>query len=116
VLAIDLKGGGFLELGGTSTGLVFGWVRQDFPDLVTLHRRGMGHEGGCLLNCQLLSLLSLSFKLQELEIEFLVWVGRVPSAGHLSTPAPDIYSLETWLMLVHDGRRSSKLVGASSTS
>ena len=114
MLAIDLEGG-FREASGTS-GLVFGWVREDFADFVTLHWRGMDHERGCLPNCQLLSLLSLSLKLQELEIEFLVWVGRIPSAGHLSTPALDINGLETRLMLMHYGRRPSKLMGACCTS
>lgn len=114
MLAIDLKGG-FLEASGTS-GLVFGWLREDFADFVTLHWRGMDHERGCLPNCQLLSLLSLSLKLQELEIEFLVWVGRIPSAGHLSTPALDINGLETRLMLMHNRRRPSKLMGACCTS
>jgi hypothetical protein len=99
VLAINLKRC-FLEVGGTSS-LVFGWVREDFPDFVTLHWGGVDHERGCLPNCQLLSLLSLSLKLQELEIEFLVWVGRIPSAGHLSSPALDIDGFETRLMLMH---------------
>lgn len=114
MLAIDLESG-FLEAGGTSS-LVFGWVREDFPDFVTLHWGGMDHERGCLSNCQLLSLLSLSLKLQELEIEFLVWVGRISSAGHLSTSALDINGLETRLMLMHNWRRPSKLMGACCTS
>lgn len=99
MLPIDLKGS-FLEAGGTSSH-IFGWVREDFPDFVTLHWRGVDHERGCLPYCQLLSLLSLSLKLQELEVEFLVWVGRIPSAGHLSTPALDINGFETRLMLMH---------------
>ena len=114
MLAIDLKRG-FLEACGTSSHF-FGWVREDFPDFVTLHWRGMDHERGCLSNCQLLNLLSLSLKLQELEIEFLVWVGRIPSAGHLCTPTLDINGFETRLMLMHNGRRASKLMGACCTS
>lgn len=102
MLAIDLKGSCFLEAGGTSS-LVLRRVREDFPDFVTLHGGGMDHERGCLPDCQLLSLLSLSLKLQELEIELLVWVGGVPSADHLSSPALDIDGFETRMVLMNDG-------------
>ena len=114
MLAIDLKAG-FLETGGTY-GLVLWWVREDFPHFVTLHWGGMDHVRGCLPNCQFLSLFSLSLELQELEIEFLVCVGRISSAGHLSTAALDIKGLETRLMLMHNGRHPSKFVGACCTS